>query len=131
MGAVNSISDKMLENQEKMMEKQKKTMIESQDRMIRLQMATQVAFSRDLVLWIGGAWSVLASGFVLGKIAKKNPPNFIIAPIFILGLVTAYQYDMAYGDKPNRIYEYRQDILKDNTYWFNPIVIEEEKEIKK
>jgi hypothetical protein len=35
--------------------------------------------------------------------------------------VTAYQWDFAYGTKPNRINKMADEIMADNSYWFHPI----------
>jgi len=134
-GSINSsIATKMKEAQKEaqsaMAEMQKNNMVKSQDRMLRVQMATQMAFSRDIFLWMGGVWVTLVAGTVVRvAVTRKPPPPALIGPIFGLGIGAAYQYDMGYGNKINRIEKARQDILNDPNYWFNPInsVFDEEK----
>eukprot|EP01108_Squamamoeba_japonica_P008620 TRINITY_DN76_c0_g2_i1.p1 TRINITY_DN76_c0_g2~~TRINITY_DN76_c0_g2_i1.p1 ORF type:complete len:127 (+),score=5.02 TRINITY_DN76_c0_g2_i1:159-539(+) len=109
---------------ERVMEKQQATMIKSQDRMRRTQMAMQMAFSRDLFMWMGGTWTGLVSGITLAKLAGKSVPPAMMAPVTILGIVSAYQYDMGYGTKLNRVNAEMNKIIDEegsDKHWFVPL----------
>jgi hypothetical protein len=50
-------------------------------------------------------------------------PKVALAPITIYGIFLAYQYDMAYGSKMERINGIMNDILTKETdkHWFTPL----------
>jgi len=101
-----------------MMQQQSETMNKQQRKM----MAIQVAFSRELFPWIG-SFAALVTTLVTIRTVRDvknghgtNP--VLLAPVLILGIISAYQWDMAYGTKANRINSYFEEILQDNQYWF-------------
>ena len=87
-------SAKMAQN---MANQQRETML----RMRELQMATAMARARDLTKWFGTAWCTAG---VLGSIgyAKRGNPTGLIA-LVPLSFITAFNYDMGYGNKLQRI----------------------------
>ncbi|KAI8909182.1 hypothetical protein EDD86DRAFT_207112 [Gorgonomyces haynaldii] len=78
------------------------------------QLATAIAGQRDMVLFMGSAVSMIA----LVGIAKRPFPVQVV-PVVVVGHVLAYNCDMAYGTKMNRIYAEAQRIRKEEGWWFN------------
>jgi len=46
-------------------------------------------------------------------------------PYISIPFIAAYQFDLAYGTKSNRIDKQAKIILQDKSYWFNKVSIEE------
>lgn len=74
--------------------------------------------TRERTNWFIAVWSTLATGLTIGALRGKNVKVGMI-PLTVLGVVTAYQYDLGYGDKANRINKYSIEIGNDPKYWFN------------
>ncbi len=74
--------------------------------------------TRERSHWFAGVWLALAAGITAGAAAGKNVKVALI-PLTILGVTTAFQLDMGYGTKINRVNTYMRDIEKDPKYWFN------------
>ena len=119
--SIQSMGEQMAENMQngmkKSMQENQRSMMEAQMGMAmrrrELQMAVNIARTRDLLMWVGGATCTIG---VLGTIAfvkKGNPAGLI--PLLPLSFVCAYQYDMAYGTKLNRIQKEAGKIL--DTEW--------------
>ena len=87
----------MADNQQSMMNAQ----MEMAMRRREVQMAVNIAWSRDLLLYIGSFTGTLALVGTALMVKKGNPAGLI--PVFPLSFVCAYQYDMGYGTKMNRI----------------------------
>eukprot|EP00484_Ammonia_sp_Unknown_P023957 CAMPEP_0197040568 /NCGR_PEP_ID=MMETSP1384-20130603/17253_1 /TAXON_ID=29189 /ORGANISM="Ammonia sp." /LENGTH=149 /DNA_ID=CAMNT_0042471349 /DNA_START=22 /DNA_END=471 /DNA_ORIENTATION=- len=113
MGIGQSIADSMKSSMKDSMKENSKTMIENQKRMqmqVReMQMAVNMARMRDLFKWYA---SFAGTVFVLGAIgAAKTKTPLPLIPSLPLGWVAAYQYDMAYGNKLNRVRQEAGQIL--------------------
>ncbi|BFY99796.1 hypothetical protein BsWGS_02836 [Bradybaena similaris] len=73
------------------------------------QMAATIARSRDL-FWYWVAFDALAStGLILGALRQKRWGLFV--PLIPLNFVAAYQWDLAYGPKLERIREMADRII--------------------
>ncbi|EGG16559.1 hypothetical protein DFA_09106 [Cavenderia fasciculata] len=118
-GALSSIPDRMISQQkilqQDMMEKNIKNQIRFQDRMLRKQIAMQIAITRERTYWC----IALATVGWIG-VAVKKVPKMAAAPLSLFTLVTAYQADLAFYTKANRIKKMAEDIENDPSYWFVP-----------
>lgn len=81
----------MLHNARLQMERQ----ILMQNQMRERQMAMQIAWSREFLKYFGTFFTVATVGFTVGAIKRKKP--ILLAPIFPLGFILAFQMDSAYG----------------------------------
>eukprot|EP00048_Salpingoeca_helianthica_P015473 m.226977 g.226977 ORF g.226977 m.226977 type:complete len:142 (+) comp17087_c0_seq1:143-568(+) len=95
----------MAEGQRKMMARQIEVQMQVRDRMV----ATQIAASRDLFYFFGSFYALAAVGLTAGAIKKRNPGMF--APVVPLTFILAYQWDMAYNNKIERIVAEANNIL--------------------
>ena len=96
-------------------------------------MAQAQAFARDTVLWFGGALSALVTGAVTARVLGKKTPPALAAPVAALSVLTAYQWDMAYGSKLERINAHFDTIVRDEgaaQHWFVPLLAAAEKKPK-
>ncbi|XP_065904136.1 plasminogen receptor (KT)-like [Dysidea avara] len=96
----------MLHNQRVMMERQIQMQLLMRERMI----AQQLARSRDMCYWFGGFYVTAATGMLAGFARSRRPG--IILPIVPLSFIMAYQLDLAFGNKMERIVAEADEILK-------------------
>ncbi|EFA78411.1 hypothetical protein PPL_09062 [Heterostelium album PN500] len=89
--------------------------------MMKKQIAFQMAVTRERTYWFGGVTTLGFIALLSAKMRGKPVPEAAIAPLVALSVATAYQYDMAFGDKMNRIKKMAQDIEADGNNWFVPI----------
>lgn len=76
--------------------------------------ATQIAFARDMFQYYGTFYAIACVGLGGAAVARRTPfPAFPLVP---LGFVVAYQYDMAYGDKMERVVAEADDILRNESH---------------
>ncbi len=98
-------ADKMAETQRRMAERQ----LEMQQVMRERMMAAQIASARDLLNFYLIFYGIAGTGLLVGA-AKKGHPAFL-APLVPLTIALAYQYDMAYYTKMDRIVAEAEHIL--------------------
>jgi len=115
-----------VEMQEKMAQRQEANMKKQQERMKRMQIATQVAIGREQFWWFAGFHSFLTLGLTGALIKKKPVHPAAVVPYLAFTLITAYQWDFAYGDKLERINNIYSDLQKED-HWYIPIDPEEKK----
>lgn len=84
----------------------------------RTMMIQAIAMTRERTNWFLAVWSTLVTGLSIAALRGKNVKVGMI-PVTILGVITAYQWDLGYGDKANRINDYAKEIGQDPKYWFN------------
>mmetsp|Transcript_3102 Transcript_3102/g.3444 ORF Transcript_3102/g.3444 Transcript_3102/m.3444 type:complete len:142 (+) Transcript_3102:20-445(+) len=125
MGIGNSIAESMVKTQrslqKEMMELQWINMMRGQQRMMRQQMAYQKAMAKDRTMWFGGSAALVGCAASALHIVQKNP--FLWGPFVGLSIVTAFNYDLAYGTKFARIDKWAQEEMKDGNNWFAPPII--------
>jgi len=103
MGAVlglpnpNAMAEQQAKAQRAMIERQLQMQLEMRERM----MASQIAGSRDLVHWLVGVLVIGAP--ILAIAASRTGNRALLAPLFPLSIISAYNYDLAYGTKTIRI----------------------------
>jgi len=123
-----TMSEKMSENMGKAMESQMSKQMAAQKSMQRemsmkareIQMAMNLAKTKEVLRWYAagvGGWAVLAC---LAAKKLKNPAPLI--PLYPLGFVVAFQYDMVYGDKMLRIKADAEEYLRDPEYLYDRFV---------
>jgi hypothetical protein len=95
-------------------------------RMRRIQIATQIATTRERLYWLGGLYSFALLGLTVNTLKNKKIQPKSLIPFIISGTTISYQIDLAYFSKSNRINEMSNLNLQDNSYWFTPIDIKEE-----
>ena len=99
MGAVlglpnpNAMAEQQAKAQRAMIERQLQMQLEMRERM----MASQIAGSRDLVHWLVGVLVIGAP--ILAIAASRTGNRALLAPLFPLSIISAYNYDFAYGTK--------------------------------
>ena len=91
--------------------------------MRRLQLASQVATTRERLNWLIGCYSLGFIGGLSFAFKNKSKAPFVIAPLIIYGSMIGYQIDLAYFSKANRINNSSNEITKDESLWFIPIDI--------
>jgi len=107
-----AMEESMARNQEFMKEINRTTLerqIQMQDQMRERMVAMQVAKARDLFYWLGSFYVVAGLAMVTGFARTKKPAA--IAPLLPLTFVVAYQADLAYGTKLNRIKAESENIM--------------------
>nr|ADQ43240.1 stem/progenitor cells protein [Haliotis discus discus] len=98
----------MDENLKKQQEFMLKTSVIQMERQIQMQnqmrermMAMQIARARDIFVWFGSFYTLASLGMIAG-FSKQRKPTVLI-PALPLTFLLAYQYDMAYGNKMERM----------------------------
>ncbi|XP_077331165.1 plasminogen receptor (KT) [Lithobates pipiens] len=99
----------MLMNSQLQLERQ----ILMQNQMRERQMAMQIAWSREFLKYYGTFLGLAALGLTTGAIKRKKPALFV--PLIPLGLVGAYQYDMAYGTLIQRMKGSAENIIENES----------------
>jgi hypothetical protein len=119
-----------LELQEVMMAKQWKNNVRAQERMRRQMVAQQMAMARERVWWFGGFAGTMLLGFCGFAVKHKRVPPAAVAPLLALLTVTAYQVDLAYGNKLDRVNRMMNEIVDSGKYWFTPLTPPDEQQKK-
>ncbi|XP_046578701.1 plasminogen receptor (KT)-like [Haliotis rubra] len=98
----------MDENLKKQQEFMLKTSVIQMERQIQMQnqmrermMAMQIARARDIFAWFGSFYALASLGMIAGFSKQRKPAA--LAPALPLTFLLAYQYDLAYGNKMNRM----------------------------
>jgi len=110
------MQESMAKQQEQMVLQQRIMLernIQMQNYMREQMMAMQLAKSRDVFVWFSSFYGITAVGLTVGFI-KTRKPGFI-APLIPLSFVEAYQYDMAVGNKMERLQAEANRILAHET----------------
>ena len=81
--------------------------LEVRERML----AAQVAGARHLVHWLLGTLAVVAP--VLALVSARTGNRTLLVQLVPLSIVTAFEYDFAYGAKPKRIAAEAERIMRD------------------
>lgn len=108
-----SMGEQMKKNQEMMQQMNRIKMerqIQFQYQMQKKQMAMQIAGSRDTCHWISAFYATIAAGLITGFRKTRKPS--LLAPLVPLAFPTAYFWDLAYGNKIQRIKNEADSILK-------------------
>ncbi|CAL4171510.1 unnamed protein product, partial [Meganyctiphanes norvegica] len=83
--------------------------IHMQNEMREKMMSMQIARSRELLYWLGSFYVIASIGMIAGYRRTKKPG--VLFPLLPLTFITAYQADLAYGSKLNRINMEAENIL--------------------
>ncbi|KAK7017067.1 hypothetical protein SK128_006332, partial [Halocaridina rubra] len=75
--------------------------IHMQNEMREKMMSMQIARSRELLYWLGAFYAVAGLGMIAGYRRTRKPGTLV--PLLPLSFLLAYQADLAYGSKLNRI----------------------------
>lgn len=121
----NYITGPMIQQQKQIQQEMQQNQLKAQERMIRRQLAFQLAFSKDMLNWMGTGYGLILLGATAATIKQKKFPPFAAIPIIFGGLVVGYNYDFVYGDKVNRVQRYYEEIIKNEDYWFIPIEVKD------
>ncbi|PAA84770.1 hypothetical protein BOX15_Mlig021696g1 [Macrostomum lignano] len=100
-------------NQETMAEMQKLTLcrqLEMQNAMRERMMAAQIARGRELFNWTASFYALAFAG---AAAAARHGKKVAMAPIVPFTFIIAYQYDLCYGSKMQRIRRMAENILAD------------------
>ena len=101
----NSMAKQQAAGQARMMERQ----LEMQQEMRARGMAAQIAGTRDLVNFMGAFGVVAATG--LSRAAARTGNPAFLGPLLPFSFVFAYQLDVAYGGKSERIARNAEAVL--------------------
>uniref|UniRef100_A0A6B2LQW0 Plasminogen receptor (KT) n=1 Tax=Arcella intermedia TaxID=1963864 RepID=A0A6B2LQW0_9EUKA len=112
--------EKQKEAQQEMASVQFNNQLKMQERMRRMMVAQQMAMTRERLVWFEGVLGVATTGALIGSIKHKTAAPWV--PVFLLGVITAYQWDFAYGTKAERINVMYEDIIQDPSFWFTPVL---------
>ncbi|XP_018320583.1 plasminogen receptor (KT) [Agrilus planipennis] len=74
------------------------------------EVALEIAASRELFFWYGAFY--VTSLFLLSAAYKRNKKIGLLSPIVPLSFIMAYQTDLAYGTKRNRIKAEAEHIMQ-------------------
>ncbi|VEU44589.1 unnamed protein product [Pseudo-nitzschia multistriata] len=85
-----------------------------------IQMAVNIARTRDILCVFGTAWGFLTAGVVTAKALGKKVPPVAGVPIVVGGLVLGNFYDLAYGNKLQRVVKEAEHILEHERGRFVP-----------
>ncbi|KAJ3105525.1 tRNA-splicing endonuclease subunit sen54 [Phlyctochytrium planicorne] len=113
---VSSVAEPIVEKQ-----KMAKVMEMRQGKMQRdMQMAIQIAMTKDRVYWMLGFAGAMGTVGLVRKTMKASPVMPLpLIPGLIFTTVVLYQADMVWGNKMNRIKDEADLIRSDSRFWFN------------
>ena len=98
-----TVGAKLAEKQKEMGATQReaqKTMMQEQ---MKKQMAMAIAGQREMLNWQFGTYIGFVTGVVVAKLKGASLPAAARVPLIIAPIIMAYQADMAYGNKADRI----------------------------
>lgn len=107
-----AMSESMEKQQEIMQETQRVMLernIQMQNEMRERMMAQQIARGREMFTWLSSFYVIASIGMVRGYKITRKP--VALAPLLPLTFLVAYQADLAYGTKVNRIKTEAENIL--------------------
>lgn len=98
-----SVAAKMAEKQKETMAAQRDAQAKMMEANIKRQVAIQMAATRERLNWQLGFWLAANVGVAARFIKTKTVHPVSIFPVVILPYIMAYQADLAYGNKMDRI----------------------------
>jgi uncharacterized iron-regulated protein len=101
MGLTQSLAAGMAKQQQEAQRGMIARQLEMQQAMRERVVATQLAFARDQFMFYGTFWALAVVGLPI--IALKRKSVGFVMPLVPLTFVAAYQADMAYGGKMERV----------------------------
>nr|XP_056717960.1 plasminogen receptor (KT) [Euleptes europaea] len=115
MGFISSKSmNENIKNQQEFMVMNSRLQLERQllmqNQMQERQVAMQIAWSREILKYLGAFFGLAAVGLTTGVIKKKKNPGLFL-PMVPLSFILAYQYDMDYGSLLQRMKGEAENIL--------------------
>eukprot|EP00160_Parvularia_atlantis_P002591 Unigene12158_Nuclearia_a/m.36965 Unigene12158_Nuclearia_a/g.36965 ORF Unigene12158_Nuclearia_a/g.36965 Unigene12158_Nuclearia_a/m.36965 type:complete len:143 (-) Unigene12158_Nuclearia_a:65-493(-) len=127
-GAISSLQANVLNLGEgvagKMAEKQREAMAAQQAFMMqqaKRQQAIMMAQQREQLVWEAGAWALVATATTMRTVVSRRFPAPAAVPLLVLPYLMAYQVDMAYGNKMDRIKAESDRILAEEAHWFTEV----------
>ncbi|XP_027217103.1 plasminogen receptor (KT) isoform X1 [Penaeus vannamei] len=106
------LNENLRRNHELMAESQRiglERQIHMQNEMREKLMSMQIARARELLYWFGAFYAISAIGMIAGFRRTRKPGTLV--PLLPLTFIVAYQADLAYGSKLNRIKMEAENIL--------------------
>jgi len=120
MGIASSIENVMEKNTEKMMVKQTDNQRLMQERMRRQMVAQTVAMTRERFWWMAAFAGFAYTGAFVNIVKKQFPPA-LAPPLVIYAFILAYTWDLAYGNKMERINRMAEEMVANEPHWFTPV----------
>lgn len=77
-----------------------------------IQMSIEIARARESLLWTGGLYSFFLAGTGLAVAAGQRVPKPVAIPFIVFGVGVANLYDLAYGNKLQRVIKEAEHILQ-------------------
>lgn len=93
--------------------------IQMQNQMREKQMAMMVARSRDLFQWFSAFYATYAFVAIAANMKSKGKNKAMVAPLLPLTFILGYQYDLAYGEKMERMRKEADRVLDNESYLLN------------
>jgi hypothetical protein len=119
----NSIATTMVEKQkevqQEMIKVQWANMLRGAERQRRMMLSTQIAVMREQFWWYASFVGTVSLMATAAYVKKRTPAGFI--PLVPLSFILGYQYDFAYGNKPERINRIWENMLTKEPHWFAPL----------
>eukprot|EP00924_Labyrinthula_sp_SR-Ha-C_P003213 snap_masked-scaffold_15-processed-gene-2.65-mRNA-1 protein AED:0.19 eAED:0.24 QI:0/-1/0/1/-1/1/1/0/154 len=84
------------------------------------QLAVNRAWARDFFQFGSGIYSLILTGGILSRVRHGTVPVAIKAPLGLGAIILAYQYDMGYGNKMQRIVKEAEEMLEKEREIFIP-----------
>lgn len=129
MGSIVSAQGELMaKNQEKMVQNQKEMMLKQR----QMQLAQQFAMGKDRFMYYQVFYYLCCFGLFAKALKEKNPTSLF--PLVPLSFVFAYQYDMYYLNKMERVRKEAERLIREEPDLFFPAVnngIVTEEEYKK
>ena len=102
-----------------MTDRQKAAMQDNMLNQMKTMQAMAVSRARDNFYWMSGIYAFVLTGATTARLKTGSVPQNIRPPLFVLPIGMAYQWDMGWGPKMNRIRGYYHSImLTEQDRWF-------------
>ena len=111
MGIADSMQQNMQKNMQKQIAAQKELMTEMNLKTRQAQLSVQWGMGRERMNYLTALIGLLAIFGPIGAYKTKNPA--LVVPLFPLGLLWVYQYDMYYGNMQIRVQEEAARLIKE------------------
>jgi len=85
-----------------------------------IQMAINIAKARDSLMWFGSLYACVVTGATVGVIARRPVPPVVAVPIVMGGFALTNMFDMAYGNKLQRVVAEAESIMINEKHRFVP-----------
>eukprot|EP01134_Creolimax_fragrantissima_P007287 CFRG7287T1 len=86
-----------------------------------IQMSINIAQARDSLMWYGSLYAGFVASVAVGVMARQPVPKFAAIPIVVGGFALGNIYDIAYGNKLQRVVAEAEYMLHEERHRFVPM----------